>query len=158
MCRFMSGGVLMKSASDFRAIARDVLRGNWKTAVLVGLVASILGGADSGGPEFTYTVENGDPVVAFEFADQTIFSTGGSIDSGIGAFLASGAAYIGTIAIGIGIVLYILGSVIEIGYARFNLQLVSKQPVSFDALFQYFDYWKTAIAARLLQTLYILLW
>ena len=36
----------MKIAADFRSIARDVLAGKWKNAVLVGLVASLLGAAD----------------------------------------------------------------------------------------------------------------
>ena len=34
----------MKTASEFRAIARDALRGRWGLAVLTGLVAVLLGG------------------------------------------------------------------------------------------------------------------
>ena len=33
----------MKCAEDFRAIARDALRGRWLVAVLTGFVASLLG-------------------------------------------------------------------------------------------------------------------
>ena len=33
----------MKLAADYRALARDALRGRWKTAVLAGLLASALG-------------------------------------------------------------------------------------------------------------------
>ena len=39
----------MKNAADFRSIARDTLTGKWKNAVLVGLVASILGAVDGAG-------------------------------------------------------------------------------------------------------------
>ena len=35
----------MKYAADFRYIAREALRGKWLIAVVVGLVASLLGGA-----------------------------------------------------------------------------------------------------------------
>lgn len=33
----------MKLAADYRALARDALRGRWRTAVLAGLIASALG-------------------------------------------------------------------------------------------------------------------
>ena len=38
----------MKYAADFRRIAREALSGKWMIAVLVGLVATLLGGAGSG--------------------------------------------------------------------------------------------------------------
>ena len=79
----------MKSASEFRAIARDALQGNWKTAVLVGLVAGILGGTSSGGPTFSVDVTEEGAHLTFEYANQTIYSTGGSLNSDIGAFLAA---------------------------------------------------------------------
>lgn len=33
----------MKFSADYRALALDALRGRWKTAVLAGLIASVLG-------------------------------------------------------------------------------------------------------------------
>ena len=33
----------MKLSADYRALALDALRGRWKTAVLAGLIASVLG-------------------------------------------------------------------------------------------------------------------
>ena len=33
----------MKLSADYRALALDALRGRWKTAVLAGLIASLLG-------------------------------------------------------------------------------------------------------------------
>ena len=42
--------MLMKCAADFRAIARDALRGKWLIAVVTGFVASLMGaGIASGG-------------------------------------------------------------------------------------------------------------
>ena len=38
----------MKYAADFRADARSALTGKWKTAVVAGLVASLLGGVAEG--------------------------------------------------------------------------------------------------------------
>ena len=51
-----------------------------------------------------------------------------------------------------------LGSIIRVGYARFNLDLVDGGNPSFETLFGYFSYWKTTAVARLLQSLYVLLW
>ena len=70
----------MRLAEDFRSIARDALNGKWKIAVLVGLVATILG-----------------------------------------------AVY------------FILGSIIKVGYAKFNLNLIDRLEGSFDNLFAYFS-------------------
>ncbi len=148
----------MKTTSEFREIARNALRGNWKPAVLVGLVASILGGADSGGPEFKLNISEEGANLSFKYANQTIYSTGGSLNSDIGAFLVAGAMYIAIASIVMAVVFFILGSVIEVGYAKYNLRLVSRLEASFDNLFAYFSHWQTMVAASFLRMLYTLLW
>lgn len=55
-------------------------------------------------------------------------------------------------------VYFVLGSIVEVGYARFNLNLTEGQDASFNNLFAYFSYWKTTAVARFLQNLYIVLW
>ena len=148
----------MKYAADFRRIAREALSGKWVIAVLVGLVATLLGGTASGGPEVKLNIDGSGANASFEFAGQTIFSTGGGMDSGIGAFLIGSAIYITIAAIILAVVYFILGSIIGVGYARFNLDLVDHGDPSFESLFGYFSYWKTTAIARLLQSLYIFLW
>jgi len=148
----------MKYAADFRQIARDALRGKWTIAVLVGLVATLLGGAGSGGPEVKLNIDGSGAHASFEFAGQTIFSTGGGLNSDIGAFLVGSAIYITIAAIAMAVVYFVLGSIISVGYARFNLDLVDGGNPSFETLFGYFSYWKTTAVARLLQSLYVLLW
>ena len=148
----------MKYAADFRQIARDALRGKWTIAVLVGLVAMLLGGAGSGGPEVKLNIDGSGAHASFEFAGQTIFSTGGGLNSDIGAFLVGSAIYITIAAIAMAVVYFVLGSIISVGYARFNLDLVDGGNPSFETLFGYFSYWKTTAVARLLQSLYVLLW
>lgn len=147
----------MKYASDFRAIARDALRGKWVIAVIVGLVAALLG-AGSDGPRVKLNISDHGANLNFGFAGQTIYSTGGGLHSGIGAFLIGSAIYIVLLVLVFAAVYFILGSIIQVGYARFNLELVDRREPSFDALFAYFPYWKTMAAARLLQSLYVLLW
>ena len=148
----------MKYAADFRQIARDVLSGKWTIAVLVGLVATLLGGAGSGGPEVKFNIDGSGAHASFEFAGQTIFSTGGGLNSDIGAFLVGSAIYITIAAIAIAVVYFVLGSIISVGYARFNLDLVDQGNPAFETLFGYFSYWKTTAVSKLLQSVYVLLW
>ena len=53
----------MKYAADFRQIAREALSGKWMIAVLVGLVASLLGGAGADGPELKLDIADPPPSV-----------------------------------------------------------------------------------------------
>jgi len=148
----------LKYAADFRRIARDALSGKWMIAVLVGLVAMLLGGTGSDGPQVKLNIDATGANASFEFAGQTIFSTGGGLDSEVAAFLIGSAIYITIAAIVMAVVYFVLGSIISVGYARFNLELVDRGEPGFETLFGYFTCWKTTAIARLLQSIYILLW
>lgn len=158
----------MKYAADFRRSARDALRGKWIFAVVVGLVAVLLGGTGSNGPEIKLEVNPAGAHASLELSGQTIYSVGRGFDSGstvsgefgseATAFLVGSAVYIMIAAIVLVVIYFILGSVVSVGYARFNLQLVDGEKPAFEPLFRYFSYWKTAAVARLLQSIYVLLW
>ena len=47
----------MRLAEDFRSIARDALKGKWKIAVLVGLVATLLGAVEDMGPKVKINID-----------------------------------------------------------------------------------------------------
>ena len=115
----------MKCAADFRQEARAALQGKWPLAILVGLVAAILGGATSGGPEFKINFTGGSLNANIQYAGQTIYSWGDGITPGLRTFLVGGAIYLILAAIVLGVLYFILGSVIEVGYARFNLNLTA---------------------------------
>ena len=148
----------MKTAADFRSTARYNLAGKWKNAVLVGLIASILGAVDGAGLDVNVDIDAGNAKASLELAGQTIFSTGGDLDSGIGAFLAGSAIYITIAAIAMGIAFFILGSVISVGYKKYNLKLTDKKEAGFDNLFAYFPYWKNVLKTKVLKTIYEILW
>lgn len=148
----------MKIAEDFRNIARNSLTNKWLVAVAVGFVASILGATGINGPEFKINIDASNANLIFNFAGQDIFSTGGGLNSGIGAFIAGSFGFFMIAAIFIAIIYFILGSFAAVGYAKFNLNLVDRQSAVFENLFEYFSHWKTTSAARLLRTIYVLLW
>ena len=149
----------MKYASDFRRIARDALKGRWGIAILAGLIASLLGAIASNGPEINFNYSDNGANVSFAFANQQIYSSSGGWLPEMNAFIVGGAIYIIVVALLVAAALFVLSSVISVGYSRFNLDLVDrrKEP-ELNTLFGYFKHWKTTALARLLQSVYIFLW
>ena len=150
----------MKIAEDFRRIARNALTNKWLIAVAVGLVASILGGIGSNGPEFKVNIDGSNISMNFNLAGQTIYSTGtnGGLNSEVGAFIVGSLGFIMIAALFMAVIYFVLGSIVGVGYAKYNLNLVDKKNAAFETLFEYFSHWKTTTIARSLRALYVFLW
>lgn len=139
----------MKSAADFRSIAKNALRDKWSLALLAGLLASLLGAIASYFPQFSFSISDDSIYALFdlELSDQLTAII-------IGICLA-----IISIALVIGIVRFILGSIILVGYDQFNLDWIDGQKApTIGTLFGFFKNWKTVIAAMFLLKLYVFLW
>ena len=147
----------MKYAADFRNIARNALKGKWGIAVVAGLIASLLGAIGSSGPELNIELNEGNFNASLQMFGQDVISS-----NGVNEFwniFASMAIYVAVFAIIMGVALFILGSIVEVGYMQFNLDLVDRQKnAEISTMFGYFGFWKTAACARLLQSVYTLLW
>ena len=128
----------MRVAEDFRSIARDALSGKWIIAVITGFIATILGAVGDIGPDVNVKFDASSLNASFEIAGQTIFSTVEGMDSGILGLLIGGFAYIMVAALILGALYFVLGSIISVGYAKFNLNLVDGFEVSVERLFDYF--------------------
>lgn len=76
-----------------------------------GMVAAILGGATSGGPEFKINFTGGSLNANVQYAGQTIYSWGDGITPGLRAVLVGGAIYLILAAIVLGVLIFLLGSV-----------------------------------------------
>jgi len=135
-------------ASDFRKIARDSLAGNWGLAVIAGLIAYVLGGGSD--QAFKINVDITSQTSSLQIFNFNIPLSGFAILS----WLSSAVL----ISLVIAILLSVLGSVIEVGYADFNLALVDGRDPRLDLLFAHFANFKTAFCTRFLKWLYILLW
>jgi len=147
----------MKLAADFRAISRNALRGKWGLAVIAGLIAMLLGGIGSNGPEVKLNIDTSGAALDLNIAGQTIFSTGSS-RPGFGAVIAGGVTLLLLGALVMAAIHILLGSVVGVGYARFNLSLVDHSEAGYGQLFQYFPYWSNAVFTRILKGVYIFLW
>lgn len=135
------------NASDYRAAARNALTGKWPIAVLVGLVAALLGGLQS--------------KITFQFqgdSQEQLFSTLYRFTPRLSAILLGAIGVIGVLAFVYAVVALVLGSVVQLGYARFNLNLVDGRPAQLSDLFTCFSQMGSAIVLRLLTGLFVTLW
>ena len=149
----------MKYASDFRTIARDALKGRWGIAVIAGLIASLLGAIASNGPEVKFNYSDNGASLNLMVANQQVFSSSEGLLPELNAFIIGGAVSMMIAALVMAVVFFVLGSVITLGYSRFNLDLVDRRKSpEIGTLFGFFPYWKNAAVARLLETVYVFLW
>ncbi len=142
----------MKLAFDFRKTARQALAGKWWLAIAAGLIASILGGIGSSGPEFevNFNTETG---INASFMGQNF-----ALDSHIVSFIAGAAVVLLLVGLVFIVAYFIIGSFVGVGYAKFNLDLVDGKKISFGTLFARYEIWAAASVSRLLRSLYIFLW
>ena len=134
----------MKRASDFRYAARKALSGKWGIAILAGLIASLLGGVgiNTGSlnlnSDFSELKEIDDPVFIHILLSMLLMTL---------AVLSV-----------VWIVYFIIGSIIEVGYNRFNLNLIDGEEVKIGQIVSFFPHWLKAIGTCFLRNLYIFLW
>ena len=106
----------MKLAADYRALARDALRGRWKTAVLAGLLASALGA--------NIVNATGNITSNANRANQNSNITpGGSLEL---FSQANGGRLLAVLVVCIVVwtlFTLVVGGAVRLGYARFNLNL-----------------------------------
>ena len=134
-------------ASDHRYRAREALRGNWVTAVLVCLVAGILTGS-SFSSDININFEGGQPIQI------TLPEQYEEILVGV---LGISLAFLTVVAVVISVVGLILGGVIEIGKARYHLNLIDGAAARFDDLFTAFPQFLSALVMNLVRQVLITL-
>lgn len=132
-------------AADYRRIARENLRGKWPLAIGVGILANILGGLLIGNDffaELEFRFSNDDFKSAGEYLI-TLFSNHG-LTIGITSTL--------------NLLHFILGGVIQMGYAKFLLKQHDRHDPKVNDLFSYFDQFGTGFCQQLLRNIYTALW
>lgn len=134
-------------ASDHRYRAREALRGNWVTAVLVCLVAGILTGS-SFSSDININFEGGQPIQI------TLPEQYEEILVGV---LGISLAFLTVVAVVISVVGLILGGVIELGKVRYHLNLIDGVAARFEDLFSAFPRFAAALVMNLVRTLLITL-
>ena len=127
------------TSKELRAIARENLQGNWGISVGVALVAALLGGMVTGSGN-----------ISFQFNEDTVRN----LPPVFWGFLLPFVSVVGLL----GLAMFIIGGVVELGYAKFLLKQHDKKELVFADLFSQFERFGTGFAQRFLRTLYTALW
>lgn len=132
-------------AKDYRDLARENLRGNWKLSVITGLIACMLGGMIVGSaffPEFEIKIEDQNFRNIAELFTY-VFANFGTVISLIS---------------GLNLLHLILGGVIQLGYAQYLLNQHDRREFQLNDLFSKFDYFGAGFCQNFLRGLYVFLW
>ena len=131
-------------ASELRAKAWDSLRGNYWNAVLVAFIAAIFGAAISGyGTSFNLNISQEDLNVWFEEVPAIVI-----------ALLVPITAVLSTLSFA----RFIIGGVVQLGYANYLLKQQDREIGSVKDLFSKFDHFGQGFLQSFLRGLYIFLW
>ena len=128
------------TSSELRAMARRNLEGTWGISVGVALVAALLGGLIVG------TGSN----INFNFNEDTVRN--------LPPIFWTVLMPLVSLAGLLGIVSFILGGTVELGYAKFLLKQYDRKQLQFSDLFSQFERFGTGFAQKFLRTLYSCLW
>ena len=128
------------TSSELRAIARRNLEGTWGISVGVALVAAILGGLIVG------TGSN----INFNFNEDTVRN--------LPPIFWTVLLPLVSLAGLLGIVSFILGGTVELGYAKFLLKQYDRKQLQFSDLFSQFERFGTGFAQQFLRVLFTTLW
>ena len=134
----------MMLAEDFRAVARDALKGQWSRAALVGLLASLMG-ASIFGSSVSFDSDRAN--------DIKVILNSSYFQQYRGLFLAGGALLVVYL-----LVRLIIGGAATLGYARYNLDLADFRETDVTALFSQFHRMWPGFCLQFLRWLYTFLW
>lgn len=136
----------MKYAADFRAEARNALRGKWLVAILTGLVASLIGASiATAGSSANYNSNNDSTGTLLREIPMTV-----QFRSIILGALVALVIWL--------IIAIIISGAGKLGYAMFNLKLVDEKKAEFKDLFSQFHRLGDGFCMNFLVGLYTLLW
>lgn len=139
----------MKNAADFRAIARDALRGKWPIAILTGFIAYFLGAgiATGGGGSSTGSSNN---------SSNSLFQ---DIQAAEHWFLIRNILFAVIVVLLIWVIItVVISGAVKLGYAVFNLKLIDRKDVALSDLFSQFHRFGDGFCMNILVGLYIFLW
>ena len=139
----------MKDSSDFKSIALDALRGKWRTAILTGFIASLMGACiTSGGGSSNSSSRNSSSQAIIQDFRATQFW------ENYGTLIMIGIALLVVWLI----VTIVIGGAGKLGYATFNLKLVDHKAASLSDLFSQFHRLWDGFCMNFLTGLYLFLW
>lgn len=134
-----------KLSSDFRGEAKFALKCNYSKSLLASLISTALG---------VQTISGNFSINFIQRESESTSPFPSIIPPEIKILII---AIVGMALIA-GVVVFIIGSIVGTGYAKYNIELVNYNEPSIGVLFKYFKHAKTQIIANLLVMLRVFLW
>ena len=131
-------------SKDYKRMALDALRGNWKTAMLTGFVASLFGATVIQGSSINFNFTR-------EYPIEDMASLFGNA---FGVFVQIFAMF----AMILSIVSIIISGAMRMGYANYNLNLIDNKTAVFRNLFSHMNRKWSGFCMNFFMSLYIALW
>ena len=145
--------MMKRNASEFRAMARNVLSGRYWWAVLAYLIAALLGGARSfGNVYYSFNL--------YDFSDtRDWFSDWAAGTPSLTSAMSAFGVSLGVFGVLAAVALLFVGAAMELGYDCYHVAYYkSAAAPSLSTLFSRFSMFWRAVGLRLLMLLKILLW
>ena len=131
------------NSSELRSKARESLTGKYWPAVAVAFVAAIFGAHISGAASFSLNID--EEALRFLFED-------------VPAIVVIALALVGGVFATLNLVHFVLGGVIQLGYAKYLLKQHDAQECTVKDLFSQFDHFTKGFLQAFLRGLYTFLW
>ena len=136
------------TAKDFRTMARTALKGKWTTAIIITVLATILGAMTIANTliQFEFNSETGAVIKILESFSIPLAKAGGL------AIILAGISLVWTI------ITIIIGGAMTLGYYQFHQNLVRNQDAEVGTLFVHKNKLWHGFCLNFWQILYIFLW
>jgi uncharacterized membrane protein len=138
----------MRTAGEYRSIARSGLAEKWGSAIIAAMVMSFLG--------VSLPFVNGYVTVNYE--DRSVAPLEKLINHPAWARYAGFFAFISMLAAVFAVIAFIIGGAAEIGYADFNLRIVDGEDAEVTDIFSRMNRLIHGLMYRLLTLIYLVLW
>ena len=139
-------------------MAKEALKGNWLVAIVAGILAGVFGATTVNGFALNLSFNFSAPQPEGGEAVPTAFNMGADLGYNelwtILSLIVLGLGLVYSVFV---IIQFTIGSAVCVGYSQFNLDLVDGCDTKLGTLFSRMRQMKTAIGARLLSMLYVLL-
>lgn len=152
-------------ARDFRAWAREILKGRWAVAGAVCLVGTLLGGGldlvsgVGGGSRINYEASAEASAAVSDYAWQFGPYTLEPNNAGLLDFIPRDMwAMMVTITIATALLAIVIGGAVTLGMATFNLNLINRRQARFGDLFSQFHRLGTGFCMQFMMGLLVILW
>lgn len=146
----------MNLSQDLKKQARSSLKGHWFGAIIASFIASFFGALNWSGASFSFNFDTSSTDTGTGTINPDEF--GAAIDPDVLLAFVGVFLVIWLILLVVSIILWVIGRGINIGYSKFNIDIIDGNKARVRDLFSRFSQLKTSVGASILMFIYSMLW